>query len=224
MIHRTRFVAVLGIWGIWGIAATMSVLPAASPALSAETEPFAFKAPPVGMVLVYNDGFEVAFGQTKGRITEAQAGPKSAPRASQLEIEDTFMIRRIKRGKRLMILKNTVDGPGLWPMVLGATRRYRTEISINGKRRQTQTVVMRIAKAVSTLTVTGKTRRVVEINIDVRWTSANGKTGRAGIVYFHDLDLGYYVKRSYTRYGSEGRPRTPVIRELARIKPAKKMP
>jgi hypothetical protein len=189
-----------------------------------ETGPFAFKAPPVGIVLVYNDGFEVAFGQTKGRVTSALAGPKSAPRASQLEIQDTFMIRRIKRGKRLMTIKNTVDGPGLWPIVLGATRRFRTEISIDGKRRQTQNAVMRIAKAVSTLMLAGKKRRVVEVDLDVRWVSSNGKSGRAGIVYFHDLDLGYYVKRSYTRYGAEGRPRTPVIRELARIKPATKTP
>jgi hypothetical protein len=221
MIHRTRFVAVLG---IWGIAVTMSAVPAALPAVGEETGPFAFKAPPVGIVLVYNDGFEVAFGQTKGRVTSALAGPKSAPRASQLEIQDTFMIRRIKRGKRLMTIKNTVDGPGLWPIVLGATRRFRTEISIDGKRRQTQNAVMRIAKAVSTLMLAGKKRRVVEVDLDVRWVSSNGKSGRAGIVYFHDLDLGYYVKRSYTRYGAEGRPRTPVIRELARIKPATKTP
>jgi hypothetical protein len=221
MIHRTRFVAVLG---IWGIAVTMFAVPAALPAVGEERGPFAFKAPPVGIVLVYNDGFEVAFGQTKGRVTSALAGPKSAPRASQLEIQDTFMIRRIKRGKRLMTIKNTVDGPGLWPIVLGATRRFRTEISIDGKRRQTQNAVMRIAKAVSTLMLAGKKRRVVEVDLDVRWVSSNGKSGRAGIVYFHDLDLGYYVKRSYTRYGAEGRPRTPVIRELARIKPATKTP
>jgi hypothetical protein len=218
MSHRIRLVAALG------IAAAMSLHPAASPAVAEEAGPFAFRAPPVGMVLVYNDGFEVAFGPTKGRITKAQAGPKSAPRASQMEIQDTFMIRRIRRGKRLMTTKNTVEPPGLWPLVLGATRRFRTEISIDGKQLQTQTAVMRIAKAVSTLTIAGKARRVVEVALDMRWTSSNGKSGRAGIVYFHDLDLGYYVTRSYTRYGAEGRPRTPLIRELARIKPAKKTP
>lgn len=221
MSHRIRLVAVLG---ILGIVAAMSVLPAALPAGGAETGPFAFKAPPVGMVLIYNDGFEVAFGQTKGRITEALAGPNSAPRASHMEIEDTFMIRRIKRGKRVLTIKNAVDGPGLWPIVLGATRRYRSEVRIDGKPRQKQEAVARFAKTVSTLTIAGKKRRVVQVDIDIRWTSTRGKKGRAGLTYFHDLDLGYYVKRSYTRYGAEGRPRTPVIRELARIKPAKKTP
>jgi hypothetical protein len=218
MIDRTRFAAVLG------IAVTMSVLPAALPAAGAEAGPFPFKAPPVGMALVYNDGFEVAFHRTKGRITLALAGPKSAPRAAMMEIEDTFMIRRIRRGQRLMTAKNTVEAPGFWPLVLGATRRFRTEILVDGKPAQTQVAVARIGKTVSMLTIAGKARRVVEVAIDVRWTTQRGKTGRAGIVYFHDLDLGYYVKRRYTRYGAEGRPRTPVVRELARIKPAKKLP
>jgi len=218
MIHRIRFAAALG------IAVTMSVLPAALPAAGADAGPFPFKAPPAGMALVYNDGFEVAFHRTKGRISLALAGPKSAPRAALMEIEDTFMIRRIRRGQRLMTAKNTVEAPGLWPLVLGATRRFRTEILIDGKPAQKQVAVVRIANAVTTLTIAGKARRIVEVDIDVRWTSQRGKTGRAGIVYFHDLDLGYYVKRSYTRFGAEGRPRTPVVRELVRIEPAKKMP
>jgi hypothetical protein len=222
MSETRRFVAVLG------IAAAVSVLsvtwPAALPAVGAETGPFPFKAPPAGTVLIYNDGFQVAFGKTKGRVSIARAGPKSAPRCALMEIEDTFMVRRIQRGRRLLESKNTVEGPGLWPLVPGATRRYSMAVSLDGKPRQTQRAVARFAKTVTTLMLADKPRRVIQVDVDVRWTSPSGKAGRAEITYFHDLDLGYYDKRLYTRYGPEGRPRTPVVRELVRVEQAKGTP
>jgi len=210
MISRHRRPAVAGV--------VMTVLlSATAPVLAAETGPFPFKAPPPGTVLVYNDGFEVAFEGTTGRVTKARAGPKSAPRAARMEIEDAFMIRLIQRGKRVLAIKNTVEPPGFWPLVPGAERRYRMEVSVDGKLRQTQTAVARFDKSVTMLKVAGTPRRVIRVEIEVRWSSTKGKPGRAGIIYWHDLDLGYYVKRSYTRYGPDGRPRTPKLRELVRI-------
>lgn len=198
------------------VAATMIAFPAAAD----DAGPFPYTAPSAGMVLVYDDGFEVAFGETTGRVTAARAGPKSAPRTAELEVEDSFMVRRIARRGRLLTVKNTVEGPGLWPLVPGATRTYRSEVSVDGTLRQTQNAVARFAKTVTALTLAGKTRRVIRVDVDVRWTSPQGKTGRVDIVYWYDLDLGYYVKRSYTRYGPEGRPRTPAVRTLALVRSA----
>jgi hypothetical protein len=218
MSETRRFVAALG------IAAALPLLPAALPAMGADAGPFPFKAPPPGTVLTYSDGFEVAFGKTTGRVSVVRAGPKSAPRSARMEIEDTFMVRRIQRGRRLLTSKNTVEPPGLWPLMPGSTRRYRMRVSIDGKLRQTQNAVARIAKTVTTLTLAGKPRRVIRVDVDVRWTSPKGRAGRAEITYFHDLDLGYYVRRRYTRYGAEGRPRTPSVRDLKTVELRKAMP
>lgn len=210
MIARIRRLAVPGVL-------LTVLLSAAQPATAAETGPFPFTAPKPGTVLVYSDGFEVAFGSTKGRVTKARAGPKSAPRAARMEIEDAFLIRWIQRGTRVLAIKNTVEAPGFWPLVPGATRRYRMDVSVDGKLRQSQKAVARIGKTATTLDLAGKPRRVIQIDIDVRWKSSKGKPGRVDITYWHDLDLGYYVKRSYTRYGPDGLPRTPKIRTLVRV-------
>jgi hypothetical protein len=220
--HRFAAVPVLVLGGLvlGGLAAATPLLPAAA----GEAGPFSFRSPPAGTVLVYSDGFEIAFGKTAGRVSAAVAGPKTAPRAARLEIEDGFMIRRIERGRRLLTIKNTVEPPGFWPLVPGATLRYRSEVVLDGKQRQTQRAVVRIAKSVSRLTLAGKARRVIEVTTDIRWKTSRGAERRVGIVYLFDLDLGYYVKRSYTRYGAEGRPRTPLVRVLARIERAPAKP
>jgi len=190
---------------------------AAGPAPAAEVGPFAFKAPAPGTLLVYSDGFQIAFGATSGRVTKALAGPKSAPRGARIEIEDGFLMRRIERGRRLVTSANSIEKPGFWPLTPGATQRFRMEVAVDGTTRQRRRGVARIAKAVTALSLAGKTRRVLKVETDIRWPARDGGERRVTITYFHDLDLGYYVKRIYTRYGPEGRPRTPTVRELARV-------
>jgi len=201
------------------LVATVIVLLAAF-AASAQAEdagPFAFKAPAPGTALIYNDGFHIEFGKTTGRVTEALAGPKSAPRAAKIEFVDLFMMRHLSRSGRTLTVKIVIDKPGFWPLTLGASQRFRMDIFLDGKPRQKQRGVARIAKSITTLMLAGKKRRVVRVDMDVRWKSKNGGDRRVEIVYFHDLDLGFYVKRNYTRYGPEGRPRTPQVRELASV-------
>ncbi|HUT50447.1 MAG TPA: hypothetical protein VM325_13990 [Alphaproteobacteria bacterium] len=202
------------------IAAVLVVALAASvpPALAEDAGPFAFKAPAPGTVLVYSDGFQITFGKTEGRVTHATAGPKSAPAAASVEFVDAFMMRRLARGARTLTVKIKNEKPGFWPLRLGATQRFRMDISADGKPQQSQRVVAQIAKKVSELTLAGKTRRVVRVDTEVRWKGRNGEERRSAISYFHDLDLGFYVKRLYTRYGPEGKPRTPQLRELASVR------
>jgi hypothetical protein len=185
-------------------------------ATAAETAgPFPFKAPAPGTVLVYSDGFQIVFGKTTGRVTEALAGPKGSPRVAKIAFQDIFMTRSVSRGRRTLTVKITIDKPGFWPLTLGASRRFRMDVFLDGKPRQSQHGVARVDKSVTALTLAGKRRRVVRVDMDVRWRGRTGTQNRVAIAYFHDLDLGFYVKRSYMRYGAEGRPRTPLIRELA---------
>lgn len=207
MIEIRRLAAVL----------VVALSTSAPPASAEDAGPFAFKAPAPGTVLVYSDGFQITFGKTTGRVTHATAGPKGAPAAARVEFVDAFMMRRLSRGARTLTVEIKNEKPGFWPLRLGATQRFTMDISANGKPQQKQSVVARIAKKVSVLTLAGKTRRVVRVDTDVRWKGRNGDERRSAITYFHDVDLGFYVKRLYTRYGAEGRPRTPKIRELASV-------
>jgi len=207
MIETRRLAAALV------VALAMSVPPASAE----DAGPFPFKAPAPGTVLVYSDGFQIAFGRTVGRVTNATAGPKSAPTAASVEYVDAFMMRRLVRGRRTLTVEIKSEKPGFWPLRLGATQRFTMNISLDGKPRQSQRVVAQIAKKVEMLTLAGKKRRVVRVDTDVRWKGRNGEERRSAITYFHDLDLGFYVKRLYTRYGAEGKPRTPKLRELASV-------
>lgn len=201
------------------LAAALVVALATSvpPALAADAGPFPFKAPAPGTVLIYSDGFQINFGKTVGRVTNATAGPKGAPTAATVEFVDAFMMQRLARGRRTLTVKIKSEKPGFWPLRLGATQRFTMNISADGHPQQSQRVVAQIAKKVEMLTLAGKKRRVVRVTTDVRWKGRNGNDRRSAITYFHDLDLGFYVKRLYTRYGPEGRPRTPQVRELASI-------
>jgi len=200
------------------VACLISIL--AGPLVAQEAGPFPFKAPAPGTVLAYNDGFQVTFGTTSGRATNAFAGPKDAPRAAKVVFQDAFMMRSLKRGRRTLTVKITADKPGFWPLRLGASQRFRMDIFVNGKLRQSQRGVATVAKAVTRLTLAGKTRRVIRVDIDMRWKGRTGAKQRVKTAYFHDLDMGFYVKRIYTRYGAEGRPRTPTVRELVKVRRA----
>ena len=211
MIETRRLAAALV------VALVIALATFAPPASAEDAGPFPFKAPASGTVLVYSDGFQINFGRTTGRVTKATAGPKGAPTAATVEFVDAFMMQRLARGRRTLTVEIKSEKPGFWPLRLGATQRFTMKISADGHPQQSQRVVARIAKKVEMLTLAGKTRRVVRVDTDVRWKGRNGNDRRSVVSYFHDLDLGFYVKRLYTRYGPEGRPRTPKIRELTSI-------